>query len=118
MGCETRDQEHRTAAWLGAALLVGTGVLAWRQARAPADGVDARAGTAWNARLEAVRRIDINAAGVAELVRLPQIGPRLAWRIVEERAAHGRFESAAELTRVPGIGEKTLDRLKDYVTVE
>lgn len=49
-------------------------------------------------------RTDLNAADVAELVRLPGVGPVLAERIVAEREARGPFASVEELARVPGLG--------------
>jgi len=59
----------------------------------------------------AVQRIGINSAGVAELQLLPGIGPVLAQRIVDDRAANGRFGSLNDLQRVKGIGEKTAAKL-------
>jgi competence protein ComEA len=48
---------------------------------------------------------------------LPEIGPVLAQRIVAYRNAFGDFESIEDLLRVNGIGEKTLDKIRDYITV-
>ncbi len=62
-------------------------------------------------------RMDLNKATAGELERLPGIGPVLAQRIVTYREECGVFFSVEELTEVPGIGEKTLDSLRDYVTV-
>jgi competence ComEA-like helix-hairpin-helix protein len=53
---------------------------------------------------EADDRMDLNAAGAAELVRLPGVGPVLAERIMAEREAGGPFTSVEDLTRVPGLG--------------
>lgn len=57
--------------------------------------------------------VDVNAAGSEELESLPGIGPALAERIVEYREENGPFESLDELTEVRGIGEKTLEGLRD-----
>jgi competence protein ComEA len=65
-----------------------------------------------------LRRININTATRAELELLPGIGPAVAQRIIDHRAAHGRFASAADLDNVKGIGPKTLEKLKDLVRVE
>ena len=62
-------------------------------------------------------RMDLNKATAGELERLPGIGPVLAQRIVTYREECGVFFSVEELTEVPGIGEKTLDSLRDYVSV-
>ena len=48
---------------------------------------------------------------------LPGIGPVLAQRILDWRAAHGRFSSVDELGEVSGIGEATLADLRPAVTV-
>lgn len=63
-------------------------------------------------------RLNVNRATAAELEKLPGIGPTLAARIVAYRAEHGPFRAVDELVRVPGIGPKTLEGLRDLVTVE
>lgn len=72
---------------------------------------------AWDGRLAAARAVDVNTADVAELERLPGVGPALAGRIVEERSRRGAFASPEELQRVPGIGPALARRLRGYVTV-
>lgn len=67
--------------------------------------------------LEPGERIDPNTAPVAELVRLPRVGPALADRIVTDREAHGRYRSLADLDRVTGVGERTLEMLAPHVTL-
>ncbi|MCI8440978.1 MAG: helix-hairpin-helix domain-containing protein [Provencibacterium sp.] len=62
-------------------------------------------------------RININSASAAELQSLPGIGEKLAKAIVEEREANGRFGSRKDLMRVRGIGEKTYEKLKDYLLI-
>lgn len=65
----------------------------------------------------AVQRVRINSASAGELQQLPGIGPALAQRIVETRKG-GRFTSADDLLRVPGIGKAKLAKLRDYVEVD
>jgi competence protein ComEA len=60
--------------------------------------------------------IDINKATAAELRKVPGIGPKLSQAIVDERE-RAPFRSVDDLRRVHGIGAKTLDRLRPYVTV-
>lgn len=64
-----------------------------------------------------MQSVRINSAGVSELQQLPGIGPALAQRIVETRKG-GRFTSADDLLRVPGIGKAKLAKLRDYVEVD
>jgi competence protein ComEA len=61
-------------------------------------------------------RVDVNAATAAELEALPGIGAALAARIVAEREARGAFRGVEELARVPGVGEKLVERLRPLVT--
>lgn len=60
--------------------------------------------------------MDLNAASLAELQRLPGVGAVLAQRILDARAAKP-FAAVEELRRVSGIGVKTLDKLRPFVTV-
>lgn len=60
--------------------------------------------------------IDLNRADAATLQLLPGVGAGLAQRIVEDRRTTGPFESVADLTRVSGIGDRTVARLTPYVT--
>lgn len=62
------------------------------------------------------RLVDINNASVSELTTLPGIGPAKAAAIVEQRE-RAPFKSVADLTRVSGIGERTLEELRDRVSV-
>lgn len=68
------------------------------------------------AKLQGQAPIDVNRAALAELQKLPGIGPKMSQRIVEEREKRP-FATVDELRRVTGIGPKTLDKLRPYVTV-
>ena len=61
--------------------------------------------------------VNINRATAAELQALPGIGPTLAGRIVAQRE-FAPFQSAEDLMKVPGIGEKRLETLRPLVTVQ
>ncbi len=61
--------------------------------------------------------IDLNTAGVEQLVTLPRIGPTLAARIVDDREAHGPFGSVDALDRVPGIGPHTIELIRPHAAV-
>lgn len=62
-------------------------------------------------------RVNVNTADAATLETLPRVGPSMAARIIEWREANGRFTSVDDLLAVSGIGEKTLEGLRDRVTV-
>ena len=112
------EKERMTASILGAASLAALGLLMWQQQKPPLVIEPAEEQTAqWDAALASARQVDVNTATVAELQRLPGIGPSLAQRIIDDRAAHGPFQRPEELQRVKGIGPQTYDGLKDHVTV-
>ncbi|MBN2871444.1 MAG: helix-hairpin-helix domain-containing protein [Halothiobacillaceae bacterium] len=65
----------------------------------------------------AAEPLNINEASKAELVALDGIGPVYAQRIVDYRSEHGRFESVDQLAEVNGIGEKTIEGIKEQIAV-
>lgn len=60
--------------------------------------------------------VDINAADCPELMQLPGIGQTLAHRIIESRATVGPFSDNDDLRRVQGIGPKTLEQIRPYLS--
>lgn len=61
--------------------------------------------------------LNLNTASQTELTRLPGIGETKAAAIVAWRQKHGSFQTVEDLMAVDGIGEKTLENLRPYVTV-
>lgn len=59
--------------------------------------------------------VNINDAGLSELVSLPGIGPKLAKRIIEHRKRFGPFRKAEDLLDVKGIGPKKLKKIRPYL---
>ncbi len=57
-------------------------------------------------------RVDINAADVDTLTKLPGIGEKVAARIIAYRKENGRFQKIEEIMNVRGIGEKTFVKLQ------
>ncbi|MDE2689249.1 MAG: helix-hairpin-helix domain-containing protein [Acidobacteriota bacterium] len=62
--------------------------------------------------------VNINTADAAALSLLPGVGPSTAGRIVEFRTDNGKFESPTDLMLVRGIGERSFERMRPYVTIE
>jgi competence protein ComEA len=67
---------------------------------------------------EAKGVVNINTATAEQLQLLPRIGPALSQRIIEFREANGPFKSIEELVAVKGIGERSIEPLKPYLTVK
>ena len=61
--------------------------------------------------------VNLNTATLADLDTLPGVGPVLAQRILDARAAQGGFTSVGDLRKVDGIGDSRYEQLKDLVTV-
>lgn len=60
--------------------------------------------------------IDINTANASELTNLNGVGPATAAKIIEYRNANGAFASCDDLSKVKGIGAKTLENIKPDCT--
>ena len=62
--------------------------------------------------------ININTATKDELDTLPGIGPSKAEAIITYRETVGAFKTIEDIKNVKGIGDKTFENLKDYITVK
>jgi competence protein ComEA len=64
-----------------------------------------------------IDKVDINRADVQQLQRLEGIGPVLAQRIVEYRQEVNGFTVVEELLLVEGIGEATLENIREFIII-
>jgi len=62
-------------------------------------------------------QVNINTATSDQLQLLPRVGPALAGRIIEFREANGPFKAIEDLLRVRGVGERSFDNLRPYLTI-
>lgn len=83
----------------------------------PASAAPGKAGAGPGTAGGSVVPVDLNTADAAALDALPGVGPVTAARIIEHRTSRGRFASVEDLAEVPGIGERTLERLRPLVRV-
>jgi competence protein ComEA len=61
--------------------------------------------------------ININTADAGQLVGLPQVGPKMAQRILDFRKSNGNFKRVQDLMKVKGIGEKIFAKLQPLITI-
>ena len=64
------------------------------------------------------RKVNLNTAGLTELMTLSGIGEAKAESIIQYREKVGPFQSIDELKKVSGIGEAMFERIKECVEVE
>lgn len=64
-----------------------------------------------------LNRININTADKNELTKITGIGPSKADKIIVLREKIGRFKNKEDLLHVKGIGKKTLEKMKDQITL-
>ncbi|HEM5490582.1 TPA: helix-hairpin-helix domain-containing protein [Streptococcus suis] len=62
--------------------------------------------------------VNLNTATEADLQTISGIGAKRATDIIAYREANGGFKSVDDLNNVSGIGDKTIESIRPYVTVE
>lgn len=61
--------------------------------------------------------VNINTAGISELMSLPGIGQTRASDIVQYRQDNGSFQCIEDIMQVPGIKEAAFNKIKDKIRV-
>lgn len=99
-------------------------ILSYQETAEAADGSGqasgqngAGSGTVGGSAVDAEGRVDLNRADAAALQTIPGIGPSKAQRILEYREASGPFAKIEDIKNVSGIGNKTFESIRDYLTV-
>ena len=64
------------------------------------------------------KSININSAGIEELVMLPGIGEKTAEKILLLRKERGKFRKLDEIMDVKGIGEIKFNKIKKFLYIE
>ncbi len=62
-------------------------------------------------------KVDLNTATAQELCTLPGVGETRAAAIIAYRREHGGFSEPEELMQISGIGERSFEKMKEYITV-
>jgi competence ComEA-like helix-hairpin-helix protein len=63
-------------------------------------------------------KLNLNAATVKELVKIPGLNKELAEKIIELREENGEFIDMEELLDIPGINNQLLRQLKKHLYIE
>lgn len=98
--------------WIAAAMVVlwcAGGALASEDQRARGDAKEAA---------RAARRVNINEASQAELMKLEGVGAGTAKKIIAWREAHGPFKRPLDLEKVPGVGREVLGKNHGRIAVK
>ena len=78
----------------------------------------AKAAAAAKTEKSAAGAINLNTATLAELDKLPGIGPAKAQAIIDYRNAKGGFTKKTQIKNVSGIGEATYEKIEGMIAVE
>ncbi|MEG0156195.1 MAG: helix-hairpin-helix domain-containing protein [Anaerovoracaceae bacterium] len=62
-------------------------------------------------------KVNINTATSAELQTITGVGPATAEKILLYRSTNGSFAAPEDLKKVDGIGDKTFEKIKDFITI-
>lgn len=63
-----------------------------------------------------LKAVNVNSASAKDLAAsLPGIGDAKAKAIVDYRKKNGKFKSASDLAKVPGLGDKSVGNMKKYL---
>lgn len=62
-------------------------------------------------------KVNINKGSQQDLETIPGVGPQTAKRILEYKKTNGSFKTIEDLLAISGIGEKTFEKMKPYITV-
>lgn len=76
------------------------------------------ASSAMSSEEKSTSQVNLNTATEADLQTISGIGAKRAADIIAYREANGGFKSVDDLNNVSGIGDKTMESIRPYVTVE
>lgn len=62
--------------------------------------------------------LDLNKATIDQLILVPGIGIKTAEKIIEYREKIGGFKNIEDLKNIKGIGDKKIEKWKEYLKIE
>jgi comEA protein len=63
-------------------------------------------------------KLNINTADAKQLAMLPGIGEKTAANIIDYRTQNGNFKAVEDLSKVKGVGKKTLEKINNHIILE
>ncbi len=63
-------------------------------------------------------KINVNQASLKELETIPGVGPVTAGNIISYREDNGPFQTLEDIKNVSRIGDKTFEKLKDFIKIQ
>lgn len=64
------------------------------------------------------QKVNINKATIEDLRKIPGIGEKRAQEILDARDSKGGFKSIDDLLTISGIGQKTLEKMKNEIIID
>lgn len=116
-----KDLERAVVIFLIFGILLGLGVIAFKKAHSSIDleiknfEIGGETASDIDESIDVTRLVDINEAGIEDLMKLKGIGKVIAKRILDYRLRRGRFNSKEDIKNIDGIGDKLFQEIKDYI---
>lgn len=63
-------------------------------------------------------KVNINKASTAELTKIPGVGESTAQKIISYREENGKFKNVEDIKNVSGIGASKFEKIKEYISVK
>ena len=65
--------------------------------------------------IKQIGKVNINTASIEILTKLPGVGEKTAEKIIEYRKSYGKFKSSEDIMNVKGIGKGKYEKMKDFI---
>jgi len=104
-------EERKVVLFLLAVALSGAGIKFALKSRVPAAAEFLNVGNAFV-------KLDLNKAGLAEMLRARALPSNLAKKVIDYRLEHGAFHALEDVKKIKGIGKYRYQKLEQYFFVD